>query len=83
MAIHLAEAGLRLDPPLPGIQTNIVFAEVPPELMDAGLLVRRLQAERVIVNPPKRGRIRLINPHNVTIDDIEGASAAVRKVLTA
>ena len=81
LAELLAEAGLVLDGPPEEVETNIVFAEVPAELMDAGVFVERLVAEGVTVNPPRGRRIRLITHHNISVEDIEAAGAAVRRVL--
>jgi len=81
LATLLAEAGLVLDHPPEKVETNIVFAEIPADLMDAEEFVTGLAAEGVRVNPPKDRRIRLITHHNVSADDIEVAGAAVRRVL--
>ncbi len=81
LAALLAEAGLILDFPPDEVETNIVFAEIPVELMDAEEFVTRLAAEGVRVNPPRDRRIRLITHHNVSADDVEAAGAVVRRVL--
>ena len=81
LATLLAEAGLVLDHPPEEVETNIVFAEIPRDLMDAEDFIKGLAAEGVQVNPPKGRRIRLITHHNISADDIEAAGAAVRKVL--
>jgi len=81
LAALLAEAGLVLDHPPEDVETNIVFAEIPVDLMDAEEFVIGLATEGVRVNPPKDRRIRLITHHNVSADDIEAAGAAVRRVL--
>jgi threonine aldolase len=81
LATLLAEAGLTLDHPPEEVETNIVFAEIPADLMDAQEFTVALAAEGVRVNPPKGRRIRLITHHNIGADDIEAAGAAVRKVL--
>jgi threonine aldolase len=81
LAFLLAEAGLVLDPPLEEVETNILFAEVPAALMEAGHFVDRLWAEGVVVNPPRNRRIRLITHLDVSADDVEVAGAAVRRVL--
>jgi threonine aldolase len=77
----LADAGLRLDPPPGEVETNILYAEVPAELMDAAAFVERLAIEGVQVNPPRGRRIRLITHLDVSADDVEAAGAAVRRVL--
>jgi threonine aldolase len=83
LATLLAEAGLVLDPPLEEVETNILFVEVPPELMDAGEFVSRLLQEGVIVNAPRGRRVRFITHHDVTAADVEFAGEAVRRVLRA
>ncbi|MCJ7626783.1 MAG: beta-eliminating lyase-related protein, partial [Longimicrobiales bacterium] len=51
LAALLAEAGLVLDHRPEEVETNIVFAEIPADLMDADEFVRGLAAEGVRVNP--------------------------------
>jgi threonine aldolase len=81
LAVLLAEAGLRLDPPPEEVETNILYAEIPAELMDAATFVQRLAAEGVEVNPPRGRKIRLITHLDVGAEDVEAAGAAVRRVL--
>jgi threonine aldolase len=81
LAAHLAEAGLILDSPADEVETNIVFAEIPADLMDAEEFVKGLAQEGMEVNPPSNRRIRLVTHHDVSADDIEAAGAIVRKVL--
>ncbi len=81
LGLLMSESGLILDPPLEELETNIVFVEVPPELMDARMFVRRLGAEGVSVNPPNGNRVRLITHHNISAEDIEFAGKVVRQVL--
>jgi len=81
LAALLSAAGLILDPPIEEVETNILFAQIPEELMDAGAFVDGLLKEGVVVNPAQKGRIRLITHHDVSADDIEAAGAAVLKVL--
>jgi len=81
LAFLLAEAGLLLDPPPEEVETNILFAEIPPDLMDAQDFVNGLRGEGVVVNPPRNRRIRLITHHDVRADDVEFAGEVVRRVL--
>jgi threonine aldolase len=81
LAAHLAAAGLVLDVPPDEIETNIVFAEVPADLMDAQAFVNGLSAEGVQVNPPGGRRIRLLTHHGVSAEDVETVGKIVRKVL--
>jgi len=79
--VLLAEAGLHVDPPPEEVETNIVFAEVPEELMDAAGFVSALGLKGVVVNAPRGRRVRCITHHDVSADDIEFAGACVREVL--
>jgi threonine aldolase len=79
----ITDAGLRLDPPPEEVETNILYAEIPAELMDAAAFVERLAAEGVRVNPPRGRKIRLITHLNVSAEDVETAGAAVRRVLSS
>ena len=81
LAALLSAGGLILDPPIEEVETNILFAQIPEELMDAGAFVDGLLKEGVVVNPAQKGRIRLITHHDVSADDIEAAGAAVLKLL--
>lgn len=81
LAQLLADAGLEVDPPPEEVETNIVFAEVPGELMDAGVFVARLGEQGISINPPKGRRIRLITHHDISADDVEMAGEAVRRVV--
>jgi len=81
LATRLGEAGLKLDHLPEEVETNIVFAEIPADLMDADAFISALAVEGVKVNPPNNRRIRLITHHNISADDIEAAGAAVRRVL--
>jgi threonine aldolase len=81
LATLLREAGLILDPPPEEVETNILFAEIPAEIMAADAFVAGLREEGVIVNPPRGRRIRLITHHDVSAGDIELAGEAVRRVL--
>ena len=81
LATRLGEAGLVLDCPPDEVETNIIFATIPAELMDADAFVEGWAREGVAVNPARNCRIRLITHHNISADDIEAASAAARRVL--
>ncbi|OGU08849.1 MAG: hypothetical protein A2W29_11870 [Gemmatimonadetes bacterium RBG_16_66_8] len=80
-AALLAEAGLHVDPPPEEVETNIVFAEVPEETMDAAEFVSALGSKGVVINAPRGRRVRFITHHDISGDDIEFAGACVRDVL--
>jgi threonine aldolase len=81
LATLLAEAGLVLDCPPEEVETNIIFATIPADLMDADEFVERWAGEGVLVNAAKNRRIRLITHHNISAADVEAAAAAARRVL--
>ncbi|MGD2123772.1 MAG: GntG family PLP-dependent aldolase [Gemmatimonadota bacterium] len=81
LATRLAEVGLELDCPPDEVETNIIFATIPGDLMDADDFVSRWAEEGVVVNSAKNGRIRLITHHDISTADIEASAAAARRVL--
>jgi threonine aldolase len=81
LATRLAEAGLVLDCPPEEVETNIIFATIPADLMDADEFVNRWAEEGVLVNGAKNRRIRLITHHNISAADVEAAAVAARRVL--
>lgn len=83
LAALLAEAGLTVDPPPEEVETNIVFAEVPEEAMDAAAFVSELGRKGVVINAPRGRRVRFMTHHDVSSDDVEFAGACVRDVLAA
>ncbi len=60
----MAETGLKLDHPPEEVDADIVFAEIPAELMEADEFIQGLSAEGVVVNPTHR---------NISADDVEAA----------
>jgi threonine aldolase len=81
LATRLAEAGLELDCAPEEVETNIIFATIPTDLMDADEFVNRWAEEGVVVNGAKNRRIRLITHHNISSADVEAAAAAAQRVL--
>lgn len=81
LATRLEEAGLKLDCSPERTETNIVFATIPADLLDADEFVAGWAMEGVSVNPSRDRRIRLVTHHNISADDIEAAGAAARRVL--
>jgi threonine aldolase len=70
LADLVRDAGLRL---AGEVETNMVFAEVPETLMDAGAFVAALGERGLQVNPPKGRRIRFVTHADVSAADIEEA----------
>jgi threonine aldolase len=81
LASLLADAGLQVDPPPEEVETNIVFAEVPQQIMGADAFVSALRLKGVVVNAPRGRRVRFMTHCDVSADDIEFAGTCVRNVL--
>jgi threonine aldolase len=74
LAGFVAEAGLRLDAE---VETNMVFAEVPAELMAADAFVAALARHGVRINPPRGRRIRFVTHADLSAADIEAAGQRI------
>ena len=83
LAEGLAEQ--RMEICMEAVQTNIVFFEVPEDLMDAGKLVEALAAREIHVSPPSRGsrRIRMVTHYGIDEADIREILAAVEEIVVA
>lgn len=81
LAVLLEEAGLLLDPPSEEVETNIVFVEVPEELMEPRTFVEGLREEGIVVNGPAGRRVRFITHHDISAEDIELAGSAAKRVV--
>jgi threonine aldolase len=81
LATILAELGLPIDPV--DVETNMVFVEVPAGLGGAARFVDELRRAGVIVNPPRRGRVRFVTYHEISAADIERAGKAAATALAA
>ncbi len=79
LAGELFELGFEID--MEAVQTNIVFVEVPSELMDAKQFVHHLGNLGVKVNPPRGRRVRMVTHYGITRGDIEYAIEAVKRVI--
>jgi threonine aldolase len=81
LAGALFELGFEID--METVQTNIVFLEVPSEMMDAKKFVNDLGKIGVRVNPPTGRRIRMVTHYGITREDIEYTVESVREVIEA
>jgi threonine aldolase len=75
LAEGLAAIGWPVDPS--GVETNMVFVEVPPELGDPVRFVERLAEQRVRANRPRGRRVRFVTHLGVDARDI---AEAVRRI---
>ena len=80
LAELLADAGLPCNPE--EVETNMVFFEVPENVMPAADFVARLSAGGVTINPPKGKRVRFVTHAEVDRKDVEQAARVVRDVVT-
>ena len=79
LAEGLFELGLEID--MEAVQTNMVFLEVPSEMMDVNDFVRDLGDLGVRVNPPAGRRVRMVTHYGITREDVEYTIQAVRNVI--
>jgi len=81
LAELLAEIdGIVLDPA--AVDTNIVFFSLAPNAgLSAGELAARLEPEGVRVHALGRDSVRMVTHYEISMDDVERAAAAVRRVL--
>ena len=80
LAELLADAGLPCNPE--DVETNMVFFEVPENVMPATDFVNRLAAAGVTINPPRGNRVRFVIHADVDGKDIEEAARVVLGVVT-
>ena len=78
-ATLLAGHGLSIDPG--DVETNILFAEIPQDLMPARDFVDALAAAGIRTNPPKGNRVRFLLNRHVSRGDVETAGEAVGRLL--
>ncbi len=79
LAEGLFELGLEID--MEAVQTNMVFLEVPSEMMVAKEFVQDLGDLGVRVNPPAGRRVRMVTHYGITREDVEYTIQAVRNVI--
>lgn len=79
LADGLVEAGMKID--MRTIQTNLVFFEVPNELIEPTELVRRMKEQNVLIGKPTGNRIRVVTHKDVARDDVLFAIETLKKVV--
>lgn len=79
LAEGLVELGMEVE--METVQTNIVYFRVPSSMIDAQEFVVKLKEHDVIVNPPRKGRIRMVTHYGITRDDILHALKALSTIL--
>jgi len=77
----MAAAGIVALPTMKTVQTNMVFFEVPSEMMDANTFVRGLDKLGVRVNPSRGRRVRMVTHYGVTREDIDYTLQSVKEVI--
>lgn len=75
----LLHLGLEID--MEAVQTNMVFFQVPPEMMGAQKFVQDLSTSGVRVNPPVGRRVRMVTHYGITREDIEYTMQAVKEAI--
>jgi threonine aldolase len=79
LADGLVELGFEID--METVQTNMVFLEVPSEMMEAKKFVQDVGELGVRVNPPIGRRVRMVTHYGITREDIEYALQSVKEVI--
>jgi len=79
LADGLVELGFEID--METVQTNMVFLEVPSEMMEAKKFVQDVGTLGVRVNPPIGRRVRMVTHYGITREDIEYALQSVKEVI--
>jgi len=79
LAEGMAKLGFEID--METVQTNMVFFEVPSEMMNAERFVQDLGKLGVRVNPPKGRRVRMVTHYGVTREDIDYTLQSVKQVI--
>ncbi len=81
LADGLQRLGLEID--MQAVQTNMVFFQVPSEMMDARTFVTELGRLGVRVNAPSGRRVRMVTHWGVTREDIVYTVEAAERVATS
>jgi threonine aldolase len=63
------------------VQTNMVFFEVPSQMIDANKLVQDLGKSGVRVNPPSGRRVRMVTHCGVSREDIDFTLQSIKEVI--
>jgi len=79
LAEGIEKLGFEID--MKTVQTNMVFFEVPSEMMDANTFVRGLDKLGVRVNPSRGRRVRMVTHYGVTREDIDYTLQSVKEVI--
>jgi len=82
LAQGLAELGMQVD--METVQTNIVFFEIPPSMIDPHEFVLKLRTHGVLVNPPSKGsnRIRMVTHYGIERSDIDYTLKVIEEVIS-
>lgn len=80
LAKGLKELGFIVDDET--VQTNMVYFEVPPALMDANEFARKVMENNTIIfNNPVKNRIRLVTHYGIEKEDIDYFLSVVKDVI--
>lgn len=80
-ALLLADAGLPIDPA--DVDSNMVFLDVPEDLMSAEAFVAELGSVGIVINPPKGHRVRFVTHHDIGAEDVAEAGRRIANILRA
>jgi threonine aldolase len=81
LALLLADVGLPIDPA--DVESNMVFLDVPEDLMNAEAFVAELGALDIVINPPKGRRVRFVTHHDIGAEDVTEAGRRIASLVRA
>lgn len=81
LAKGLVELGINVE--MESVQTNMVYFNVPPSLIDANEFSEKINSyEGIQMNPPKKNRIRLVTHYGIEKEDVEYFLNKAKEVLS-
>ena len=81
LAKGLVELGMNVE--MESVQTNMVYFNVPPSLIDANEFSEKINSyEGIQMNPPKKNRIRLVTHYGIEKEDVEYFLNKAKEVLS-
>ncbi len=80
LADELAKMGLMADQEK--VQTNILFVQVPSEIIEPGKLHSELKTRGILINPPKGHRQRFVLHRDVNHEDIVHTVDQIKEIIS-
>lgn len=81
LAAGLANAGIAVERNT--VETNMVFANLEENLIDAAAFVNALRSRGILVNPPRAGRVRFVTHYGIGRLEVDRTITAVSELVEA